>query len=163
MKKSDTLFLVNDKEAYFYPYEDRCIKPIKDGVIWLLLSRVFIKLNLKLPVFLLNTSLKRKNGKVVITDSAYSKSLLMTLKNEGYNCKLYYMNHVDSFNKKYMENFNRDDVVTYSNYDAKKYGIKFASTPYSSKIKEVLKLNQNTKMYDVIFLGRDKGRRKKNR
>lgn len=158
MLEDNTLFLVNCKNNYFYKYENECVQPMKSGKINIFTYLVFKKLGLKFPKFLLDKKIIDfigNNGQVVITDSAYSDSLLNSLNSWGVHCKLYYMNKIDEKNIEFLDKFDNNHVYTFSKVDSEIYSINYLNTPYSSNIK----LISSPIMYDVVFLGREKNRK----
>lgn len=158
MSEDKILFLVNHKNDYFYKYEDECIQPVKNGKLNTFIYLILKKLGLRLPKFIFDEKIVDSIGngnKVIIVDSVYSDSLLKSLNRWKFDCKLYYMNKINSDNVKLLEKFDMDDLYTFSEWDSKKYGIHCLGTPYSSNI---IKKTSDVS-YDAVFLGREKNRK----
>lgn len=147
------VFLVRDKNIYFYPYEEKCIQYIEMNFITILTKLLCKYLNISLPKFMINKSIVNAN-KIIFTDNAFNlqlyKSILKTKSKE--NLILYYMNTIDDKNKYLMNYF--DNIYTFDSDDAMKYNIEFKHTPYSDKIE----CEKNDIYYDTLFLGRAKDR-----
>lgn len=147
------VFLVSDKNIYFYPYEEKCIQYMEMNFITILIKLICKYLNLSFPKCMINKSIVNAN-KVIFTDSAFNiqlyKSILKMKSKE--NLILYYMNTIDDKNKYLMNYF--DNIYTFDSNDAIKYNIKFKHTPYSDKIH----CEKSNIYYDTLFLGRAKDR-----
>lgn len=147
------VFLICDKNIYFYPYEDKCIYAFNKDFITIL-TRVICKyFNLSLPKFVINKVIKNSN-KIIFTDSAFNIKLyncILKIKSKE-NLALYYMNTIDDKNRYMMNYF--DNIYTFDSDDAEKYNIRFKHTPYSNK----LKYEKSQIYYDTLFLGRVKDR-----
>lgn len=154
MKKNDTskVFVVGDKNMYFYKFEENCAYPlyIKNRILDNF-SYLLDRLNLAMPKIFINKHLLEASD-VIFTDSGFRKCVYKTLIKQKSNMKLYYMNPIDNQNKELLHYFT--EVYSFSETDSNEYGMKYKHTPYS-KAKNI---NMSKEKYDVVFLGRVKGR-----
>lgn len=148
----NTVFLVRNKNIYFYPLEEKCVEAFKKNNISIIFNKVCKKLNIKIPIFMIEKKVMDAD-KIVFTDSGFNYPLYKRLKEDtNKELILYYMNTIDQTNENLIKLF--DKIYTFDLQDSKKYDIEFKHTPYSDKIKSI----GNIPQYDTLFLGRSKNR-----
>lgn len=99
----------------------------------------------------------KKYDIVIMFDNGYNKMIAEYVKRENPDCEiiLWFWNKIFAGNKKYLNDGVVDEFWSYNLDDVKKYGLQYNTQFYTNKIKI-----QDTKIKnDVVFLGRDKGRR----
>lgn len=100
----------------------------------------------------------KKCNEIIIFESLYNEKIAKYIKKKNPNCRiiLFFWNIiVDETRKRYLKDSMIDEFWTFDSGDAKKYKMNINSQFYTNKIK----LNEREKEIDVIFLGRDKGRK----
>lgn len=120
--------------------------------------RAFRKMRLPLNLFFAKwTHELEKYDDVIIFDNAYARSITKFIKKRYPEKKviLWYWNSLAEYGGRNMADGDRyvDEVWTYSKYDTKKYGFCY-NTQFYSKLVEV----EKNGFYDILFVGRDKGR-----
>ena len=96
----------------------------------------------------------------IIFESLYNERLATYIKRKNPSCRiiLFFWNIIiDNTRKRYLEDPMIDEFWTFDSADAKKYKMNINSQFYTKQIK----LNDKKREFDVIFLGRDKGRKEK--
>lgn len=153
------IFIVFDKSAYFYSYEDKCIQLKTKNIIFRCLNKLLDKvLHFNSFLFIQNKELIKKVDKIVISDSAYSIQLhkyIMKI-NPSAQMFLYYMNTIDPSIENKMNQFDKAHIYTFDKHDSIEYNINYMHTPYSN----MTPYSSDNEIYDVLFLGRSKGRDK---
>lgn len=146
----NNLFIVKDKGMYFYPLEEKCVCSTRETISCRILKKIYTKLNIAFPAYIINTIvldwIANSQDVIVVTDSAFSISFVKFLKKKKVNMCLYFQNEITNENCYKMSFF--DNIYTYDNVDAKKYGLKFMHYPYSGKVK---KNNSTNYLYDVLL------------
>lgn len=96
----------------------------------------------------------------IIFESLYNERIAKYIKRKNPSCRiiLFFWNIIiDNTRKRYLEDPMIDEFWTFDSADAKKYKMNINSQFYTKQIK----LNDKKREFDVIFLGRDKGRKEK--
>lgn len=133
-----------------------CYYNYDDENFWLRLMR-----KLKFPLLnYLYGNWKRMINKydiIILFDNGFSSNLSKYIKRKNKKVKLilWFWNPVMENSKKFLEDKNLDEIWTYDKDDAKKYNLKYNTQFYTKKMKSV----PINKKQDIIFLGRDKGRK----
>ncbi len=155
MEKKENLFLVQDKSNYFFSIEEACIQPIIMKGANLYIRKICEILKIAIPEKFLNQQLYNGNN-VIFTDTAFHIGTIKAcIKFYGKeHCYLYYLNTINDLNIKFCKYFKEKNIYTFDYMDAQNYGLKYKHTPYSNK----LTLLKTKIEYDVLFLGREKGR-----
>lgn len=163
------IFLVFDEKLYFYRFckesDIQCLQVFSHNKILFLISRILKKLEWKIPSFLWGDWKKEIIGcdKIVITDYAYFPQIVKYIKNRNPHCDVffYYMNNINAMKSHYttvdevVRVFGRENVYTYNKNDAQRYNINFKMTMY-----QPTSITQTESTFDLLFVGRDKGRGK---
>ena len=154
----NTLILRRTVDIFLTKYDivNSCINVNTSNFIY----RLFRKLKIPKSIFFASWKKKiKKYKKVIIFDNTYDEYLTKYIKKKNPQIKiiLWYWNSMVEYNN---ENIAKDDsyideIWTYNRFDAKDYGLKYNPQFYSKKIKSVNTNIQN----DIIFMGRDKGRK----
>lgn len=122
--------------------------------------RVFKKLDLKISNIFIGKWKKDilKYQTVILFDNGYSKIITRYIKEKNPKCRiiLWFWNPIIEYSESYLKDKNIDEIWSYDRNDCKKYNLKFNTQFYNNK----LKCPNLKKVQDVIFLGKDKGRRK---
>ena len=157
----NTLILKSDSKSYFFQYlNDKNIFSfyfINNGQ-----KKFFIKILRKIGLDYIFFDNWKKNIKkynqVIIFDTGFKSSISKYIKRKNKKCKiiLYYWNVVDIYNKCFLTDCNINEFWTFDETDAIKYNMKFNPQFYSSNIKN----DFDTEKKSVIFLGRNKNRKK---
>ena len=95
---------------------------------------------------------------IIIFDNGYNCSITKYIKKKNPECKIifYYWNIINSHNNLALYDSNIDEVWTFDKADAKRYDLKYNPQFYSKKVILEEKKIEN----DILFLGRDKNRKK---
>ena len=95
---------------------------------------------------------------IIIFDNGYNCSITKYIKKKNPECKIifYYWNIINSHNNLALYDSNIDEVWTFDKADAKRYDLKYNPQFYSKKVILEEKNIEN----DILFLGRDKNRKK---
>ena len=154
----NTLILRRTVDIFLTKYDivNSCINVNTSNFIY----RLFRKLKIPKSIFFASWKKKiKKYKKVIIFDNTYDEYLTKYIKKKNPQIKiiLWYWNSMVEYNN---QNIAKDDsyideIWTYNRFDAKDYGLKYNPQFYSKKIKSVNTNIQN----DIIFMGRDKGRK----
>lgn len=159
MNETHNLFIVVNKDFYFYKVEPNCICPFKTGFFWKVVRKIWDHYGWNYPGFLINDKITRKCEKVIFSDSGFGGNirLLNRIRSIVGNKKLilYYMNNINDTNKHYMDFF--DEVYTFDKKDSEMYLIRHSIFPFTDYYLNDLEQKENFK-YDVVFLGRVKER-----
>ena len=159
MNKSILILKRNNKNMFFDKITDvdiECYYNYDDENFWLRLMR-----KLKFPLLnYLYGNWKRMINKydiIILFDNGFSSNLSKYIKRKNKKVKLilWFWNPVMENSKKFLEDKNLDEIWTYDKDDAKKYNLKYNTQFYTKKMKSV----PINKKQDIIFLGRDKGRK----
>ncbi len=152
----NTVFLVWNKNDYFYKWEPKCMSPcrMKSSRIRPV-GKVCRMLHMDaMPGCFIKKEVKQAE-KIVLTDTVFDFCLYNRLKKCCGEEKLflYYMNLIGPENREYMKAFpNR--VCSFDKEDAERFGIGYRHLPYSGKAE----LSEETPQYDTFFLGTEKER-----
>lgn len=95
---------------------------------------------------------------IIIFDNGYNCSITKYIKKKNPECKIifYYWNIINSHNNLALHDSNIDEVWTFDKADAKRYDLKYNPQFYTKKVILEEKKIEN----DILFLGRDKNRKK---
>lgn len=95
---------------------------------------------------------------IIIFDNGYNCSITKYIKKKNPECKIifYYWNIINSHNNLALYDSNIDEVWTFDKDDAKRYDLKYNPQFYTKKVILEEKNIEN----DILFLGRDKNRKK---
>lgn len=159
MNKSILILKRNNKNMFFDKITDvdiECYYNCDDENFWLRLMR---KLKFPLLNYLYGNWKKSINQyeTIILFDNGFSSDLSKYIKRKNKKVKLilWFWNPVMENSKKFLEDKNLDEIWTYDKDDAKKYNLKYNTQFYTKKMKSV----PINKKQDIIFLGRDKGRK----
>ena len=123
-----------------------------------LLLRIWLKFKLPFLYFFFGSWKKNINkyNIVIVFDNGFTKQISKFIKSKKKNIKIifWYWNSIIEYNNKVIEDENIDEIWTYNRFDSMKNHLKY-NTQFYRKIFEPPK---NTEEYDVIFMGRNKGR-----
>lgn len=152
------IILRKNKDIFLTKYDivKKCLKVDNHNLIF----RILIKLKFPISFFFGKWKKNIKNcDKVIIFDNIYNDQLTKYIKKKKSQIKiiLWYWNSIVEYNNENIakDDSNIDEIWTYNRFDAEDYGLKYNPQFYSKKIKSV-----NTKIQnDIIFMGRDKGRK----
>lgn len=160
---NSSILYVNSKKDYFYFADDSCQQILKDGRRYRLIAKFFSVIGIKAPNWVLNDRARLiESDRVVITDSAFEQSLYQRaiFEKGRSNVYVYIMNPLDRIKenkiKTIFNNVGKDKIYTFSKSEAEIYNIKYIHTPYSNSFAS--SVSSKTPKYDLIFLGKDKGR-----
>ena len=153
----DKIFLVQDKTIYYHSVEEVCQQLVCGRYFNLVIRKLCMKLKMEVPGFLINPKL-RNAKKIIMTDTACHigsvKTCCRLVGRE--NVCLYFMNTIDERNEYMLSLFDKKNIYTFDKGDAEKYEIHFLHTPFSTKFPGYGE--KVPAKYDVLFLGREKGR-----
>ena len=156
------LFLVADKNMYYYPHEEVCICPIVPSFANRVLRQVCRKTNQPFPEEMMHPLLRKGRERIIIfTDFAFFDNFpILPFLKRTYgqdHIILYYMNHISPKSALYMQHFSK--VCCFDRKDAEKYHIHYVPLPYTNYYNPentIVQIQQ-----DAIFLGQNKGRERK--
>lgn len=99
----------------------------------------------------------KKYDYIILGENGYSPKISEYIKKKNHRCKIimYYWNILNDTYEKILEDKNIDEFWTFDKNDSQKYNLKYNPQFYSKDIF----LNENEIDKDVIFLGREKGRK----
>ena len=94
---------------------------------------------------------------IILFDVMYYSKVSTFIKKKNPNCRiiLYFWNVIDKKRKEILLDKNIDEFWTFDFQDSKKYHINYNPQFYSNK----LKIMNCSCLYDIFFIGRDKGRK----
>ena len=124
--------------------------------------RIFIKF--KLPFLSIFFESWKKNIKkynyIIVFDNGYNKKITEYIKKKNPEARIifWYWNSLVEYNNKLIEDENIDEIWTYNRFEAKKYNLKY--NPQFYHCIDVKKM-ENVIENDIIFMGRNKGRKEK--
>lgn len=127
-------------------------------------KNIFLRILRKLHInrYLFYGNWKRKINDIdtiVFFDTGYEKQFSKYVKKKNKNIRtiFWYWNPIDEKNKVYLEDENINEFWTYNKFDSHKYKINYNSQVYH--VEKQSKMS-NFEKYDIIFMGKDKGRTK---
>lgn len=130
-----------------------------DSKFLILLRKLKIKPNL---IFFSNWKNKiKKYDEIIFFDNGYNEVFSYWVKKINPYCKtiLWIWNPINSRHIRFFKDKNLDEIYTYNEKEASKYGIKYNTQFYNKEFKEkILQINDSEK-YDIVFLGRNKNRK----
>lgn len=96
--------------------------------------------------------------RIILFDDGVNKCVTNWIKKTYPNAKLilYYWNNVDDYLLSLSKNKDFDDIWSFNSYDCNKYKLKYNPQFY---FENKLKINNNNNKFDILFIGRDKGRK----
>lgn len=161
---SKVLFLQLDSDYLYFKYlkpeykiEDYYCKKFKTYIFYILkLLDIF---HISIAPFLGKWKKEiKKFDTVIIAPNNYNFGIAKYIKKKNKNCKIvcYYLNVICETNKNVLEDRNIDTFWTFDKEDAKKYNINYYPQFYAKEVE----LNKKRILYDTVFLGRNKGRKK---
>lgn len=160
MKKNNILIIKMNNKDMFFEHYDGIEKYYKYPTTNIFL-RVYKKLNLPLIYFFLGDWKKniQKYDTVIFFDNGYSKYAFKYIKKRNKDIKIvfWYWNSLVEYKNKLIRSKYIDEIWTYNKFDAQKYNLNYCPQFYSKKIS----LNQEKLENDVLFLGKNKGRKEK--
>lgn len=127
------------------------------------ITNFFFKLSrkLRLPFFELFLGKWKKNLKeydtVILFDNGYSDMISKYIKKKVNNIRLilWFWNPVNEQSRNFLKDKYIDEIWTYDKNDAEKYNLKYNTQFYTKNIV----INTLPKKQDILFLGREKGRK----
>lgn len=154
----NTLILRRTVDIFLTKYDivNSCINVNTSNFIY----RLFRKLKIPKSIFFASWKKNiKKYKKVIIFDNTYDKYLTKYIKKKNPQIKiiLWYWNSMVEYNN---ENIAKDDsyideIWTYNRFDAENYALKYNPQFYSKKMNN----DNNDIQNDIIFMGRNKGRK----
>lgn len=164
MKK--VIIISQDKNQYFFPYissKDIIMVNPKESknLIYRIIRKLTVMLKLPFYKYILGewVSMVPNFDKIIIMDSGYVLGMKKYLQKLNNKCdiNLFLWNHVNKSREKFIEDFNdKNKTWTFVKEDSEKYNIRLNTTLYS---KEVILKNKKIQ-YDILFVGREKGKAK---
>lgn len=151
------LILKYEDDSVFFPY----LKETNLERIYKIKNDFLIKLCKKLNIIFMILGSWKKNikniDKVILFDTGYHPGITKYIKKKNPKCKIifYYWNVVNEYNKRPMTDYNIDEVWTFDENDAKKHHMNYNPQFYTKK----LVLENDNVNNNILFLGRDKGRK----
>ena len=94
---------------------------------------------------------------VILFDNGYNYQISRYIKKKNKKIKIifWYWNSLVEYKNKLIDDTNIDEIWTYNRFDAEKYGIN-----YNPQFYDYVKKTENKEVkYDVVFMGRSKGRK----
>lgn len=121
-----------------------------------IMIKIFAKLNIDFLLFGNWKKLIKDLDTIILFDTGYKSSMAKYMKRKNKHCKIifYYWNLIHSYNQFVLKDPNIDEIWTFDKEDALNYNLKWNPQFYTYQVK----LKSSQFLYDVIFLGRDKGR-----
>lgn len=163
---NNTIILCNDKNRYYFDKLEKNIKIFNyyktKNIFFYFIKLLYKILKVESIYFLLfNKNWKtiiKEYKYVILLDDQYNKHIGNYIRKKNINCKiaLYYLNNVQEYNIVHFDDKNINEIFLINEDDAIKYNKQFLCSfyvKYSPKIEKKME-------YDVIYVGRDKGRKK---
>ena len=150
---------IDNKNVFFKFITDtdiECYYKVKINNIFLKVTRKY-----KLPFFKLFLGKWKSNldsyDTVILFDNGYSSLISKYIKKKNSNIRviLWFWNPVTEQSKKFLNDKYVDEIWTYDKNDAEKYKLKYNTQFYTKN----LKIKNVAKKQDILFLGREKGRK----
>lgn len=163
------LIVTSMLDSYFYPYVKNEHVDIADpykkmNKLGYFIFRIKRKIGMNFSNYLYNFSLKENYNGIIVFDCACDSYNLQFLKKNHSNVNLYIWNIMKDFMgrlRKGNPNIDIDyikscfnHVYSFDKEDCEKYGLEYYPQPYS---KDVI-VKQANSVYDIVFLGTEKGR-----
>lgn len=151
------IVLIYDISNVFFPnIKNREIYSFYNSKFNELIIRVFSRLNLNFLLFGKWKKLLKDLDTIIIFDTCYKSNISKYIKKKNKRCKVifYYWNLINSHYEFVLNDPNIDEIWTFDKNDALKYNLKWNPQFYTYQVN----LNSSDLQYDVVFLGRDKGR-----
>ncbi len=161
-KCNDTLILLMEKNSLFFNDLNNV-----EALYRCLPQNFFLRLLLKFNsplIYIFYNKWKHKLSSyktVILFDVGFNDFIPKYIKHKNKNIKiiLWYWNSLEERGNKVIDNKFIDEIWTYNHFDAEKYNLKCNSQFYYRDIVKSKKINRNNNcVFDVIFLGKDKGR-----
>lgn len=154
----DKIIIKDKKRNYFF--QDICDKYNVQEMYGLRTDKKLYSKLSKKGIYILGKWKRdiEKYDEVILFESLYNERVAKYIKRKNPNCRLilFFWNTImDKTRKKYLKDEYIDEFWTFDPKDAEKYGINLNSQFYTKTIK----LNEKPKEIDVLFLGRNKGRK----
>lgn len=157
MNNTKTIILKDKAQSYFLKYLKE--ENIINELYYFNTNKFIFKLLNKLKINIYGNWSKhiKEYNKFIIFDTLYNTRISKKIKRKNPDCEiiLYFWNKINNLNKDFLKDNLIDDFYTFDKEDAEKYKIKYNSQFYTNKIK----LEENEKTIDVLFLGRAKTRK----
>ncbi len=157
--KNRTLFLrINTQEVFFdYMHDiDKCDYYVfKPGS---LIFKVLNKVNLNRIMFSSWKKTVKNYDLFILGENSYSSQISSYIKKKNRNSKIimFFLNVINDSYKVIFNDKNIDEFWTFDKNDAKKYNIHYNPQFYSNEIV----LNDKKIKNDILYIGRDKGRKR---
>lgn len=137
---------LSEKEIYGF-YREKIPK---------LILKVFSKLKMNYLLFGNWTKRIKNIDCVIIFDTLYRTNISKYIKKKNPNCKIifYYWNVIGEYNHWILNDSYISEIWTFDKKDSEKYHLQWNPQFYTYRVQPIKK---NLK-YDILFLGRDKGR-----
>ncbi len=159
-----TLVLQLDSDYLYFKYlkskyklEDYYCKKFKNFFFYFL--KLLDILHISIFLFLGNWKKEiKKFDTVVIIPNNYNYGISKYIKRKNKKCKIicYFLNVICETNQNVLKDQNIDEFWTFDQKDSAKYKMNYYPQFFSKEVK----LEKKKILYDTIFLGRDKGRKK---
>lgn len=162
--KNDSVLILVYGYYYFLKYikDDNLKQMYKDlnTSVLKVMKKIIFKFRLPIYRFFFNNWRKdiKKYNEIIIFDSGYSPLITKYIKKKNKNCKiiLYFWNCISENKLKVFSDKNIDEFWTFDLGDSEKYKINYNPQFYSREVK----LEKGDYIYDALFLGRPKERKK---
>lgn len=150
---------IDNKNVFFKFITDidiECYYKTKINNIFFKISRKF-----KLPFFNIFLGEWKNNldsyDTVILFDNGYSSLISKYIKKKNNNIRviLWFWNPITEESKNFLNDKYVDEIWTYDKNDAENYNLKYNTQFYTKN----LKIKDVTKKQDILFLGREKGRK----
>lgn len=160
MQKNNILIIKKDNKDMFFECYDGIEKYYKYSTANIFL-RVCKKLNLPLMYFFLGDWKKniQKYDTVIFFDTGYSNYAFKYIKKRNKDIKIvfWYWNSLVEYKNKLIKSKYVDEIWTYNRFDAEAYNLNYCPQFYTRRIN----LKQERLESDILFLGKNKGRKDK--
>lgn len=100
----------------------------------------------------------KKCHTIILFDNGMYPDIIRYIRRKNKNCKIifYYWNFINDYNKSYLYDKNIDEIWSFDLKDCEKYNLRYNPQLYSKNVP----VNNKDEKTQIIFLGRDKGRKK---
>lgn len=151
------IILKYDITSVFFPKlrNDNIYSFYKPNINQLIL-KIFSKLNLNFLFFGKWKKILKDIDVVILFDTGYKSNISKYIQRKNKNCKIifYNWNLINEDTKFILHDINISEIWTFDKNDASKYNLKWNPQFFTHEVKLELK----DLKYDILFLGRDKGR-----
>ena len=96
----------------------------------------------------------------ILFDRGFNKLVTKYIRIKNPKCKiiLWLWNPISERHQNFLKDINIDEIWTYDLNDSKKYGINYNTQFYNKDFVKSIKKDEKDKIYDVMFIGNNKGR-----